>query len=109
MKRYSIAVADGRKDNKVHFHYYGRTDNPEEAIAKYRKSFTRWCQNVQDVKNEEHEIAHSYHGIRITDSLTKEAVFEESHISEELGWKKEYEEVVTKSGIIVRQGHWVKI
>lgn len=109
MKRYSIAVADGRNGNKVYFHYYGRTDNPEEAIAKYRKRFIAWAQEVQNINYEYREMTYNYHGIRIIDSLTKEVVFEESHISEEFGWKKEYEKVETEWGGVCVRGHWVKI
>lgn len=110
MKRYSIAIAYGRKENnKVYFHYHGRTDNLEKAIENYHKSFIRWCQSVQDVNDELHDIANNFHGIKIVDSQTKKVVFEEGHISEELGWKKEYEKVLTKWGGYYTRDYWVKI
>ena len=109
MKRYSVSVAYGRnEDNKVYFHYHDRTDSPEEVIEKYRKNFIRWSQSVQNINDELRDIVNDYIGVRIVDTQTKKVVFEESHISEELGWKRECEEVKTEWGIY-RKGHWVKI
>ena len=56
MKRYSISRAYDHRG--YHFTYMGRTDNVEETIEEYKASTFSW-------------------GIRITDSITKEVVFED--------------------------------
>lgn len=109
MKRYSVAYAYGRdKNNKVYFHYFGRTDDVEDTIEEYHKRYENWRKNICDTEYEFRDVTNNYHGIRITDSKSKDVVFEESHISEELGWKKEYEETEGNFGKYLKP-YWVRI
>ena len=95
MKRYSVSVAyrRNRKTNKIGYHYYGRTDNVEEVILEYKERLENWINHVTDENYEFRNYSvDDYCGVRITDSQTKEVVYEECHISEEYGYKKEFYE-----------------
>lgn len=100
MKRYSISVLY----SKNRFHYVARTDNPDKHIERFQEQLAHWREGVK----EESEWTSEFIGMRITDSKTKEVVFEETHFSEELGYKKEYELVDVGYGCQVTKGHWVK-
>ena len=109
MKRYSVSYAYGRdKDGNVKFHYFARTDDVENTIKEYHNRYIAWCKNICDEEYEFRGVTNDYHGIRITDSKSKDVVFEESHISEELGWKKEYKEVDGQFGKYLSP-FWVRI
>lgn len=94
MKRYSVSVAyrRNRKTNKIGYQYCGRTDNVEEAILKYKERLQCWIDRVTDENYEFRNSVDDYCGVRIADSQTKEVVYEECHIPEEYGYKKEYSE-----------------
>ena len=92
MKRYSVSRAYGRnrENGKISFQYDGRTDNVEVTKEQYKKGLDKWIKKITDENYEYRCIIDDYYGIRITDSKTKEIVFEDAHIAEEYGWKKEY-------------------
>lgn len=56
MKRFSISTPAHSDAKEVKFQYYGRTDNPEEVIEKYKNS-------------------PSDRALQITDSQTKKVIF----------------------------------
>ena len=101
MKRYSVSELY----SKNRFHYVARTDNPDKDVERFKKIVDGWRDRVK----EESEWADEFIGMRITDSKTKEVVFEETHYSEELGYKKVYELVDVGYGCQVRKGHWVRL
>lgn len=93
MKRYSISYARhrDRDTRKVTFQYDGRTDFPNETIQRYLKGVEYWAQQVTDESYEYRPIVNDFYGIRITDSQTKEIVFEDVRFPEDFGWKKVWE------------------
>ncbi len=109
MKRYSVSIAyyRNRENGKVGFHYSDRTDDVEATIKKYKKSLENWIKIITDENSELRCITSDYKGIRITDSKTKEVVFEDVHIAEEYGWKKEY--IKYESGRYGSTDKWLKI
>lgn len=89
MKRYCYSTCvDGYK-----FHYDGRTDNPEEIIAIFKKGLENWEKELNDEAYQFRSQTRYKKGLRITDSQTKKVVFEEVHTSEEFGWKVIFEKV----------------
>lgn len=90
MKRYSVSIAYGRKGDKVSYHYWGRTDDVEDMIEHYRERLQNWIKKVQDENYEYKSVVYDYCGMKIVDSKTKQVVFEDAHISEEYGWKKNW-------------------
>ena len=111
MKRYSIAIAYNRcrAKNKVKFHYYGRTDNIEETKEWYFGMLKRWIDNITNEDYEYRNILNDYCGIKITDSTTKEIVFEDCHLSEEYGYKKACEAYTCNGRTFYKVGEWQKI
>lgn len=110
MKRYSVSTAYNRNrtDNKISFQYYGRTDDVEQTIEAYKKRLQNWIENITDENCEYRSVLDDYKGIRITDSKTKEIVFEDVHLSEEYGWEKEY--IKTENSKYYKStGKWLKV
>lgn len=90
MKRYSVSIAYNRNINtgKIKFHYWARTDDVENQIARYQESLASWVARLNDEGYEYRHMMHDYHGIKITDSQTKKVVYQEAHTAEEYGWKQ---------------------
>lgn len=109
MKRYSISIADGRKNDKIYFHYVDRTDDVEKTIASYKASLASWIDRLNDEGYEYRHMTDNYHGIKITDSQTKKVVYQESHLSEEFGWRKSWTEKLNEFGWPYRHGEWERI
>lgn len=109
MKRYSVSKAYSRdyENDKIGFQYDGRTDDVEQAIKEYKERLQCWIECITDENDEYRAYTNNYHGIRITDSKTKEIVYEETHIPEEYGWKKEY--IKTEHGYYASTGKWLKV
>lgn len=110
MKRYSISIAYGRdrKTNKIRFHYSDRTDDVEHAIAFYKECLAGWIECLNDEGYQYRNQTDDYHGIKITDSQTKKTVYQEVHLSEEYGWKKEWTERSNQYGWTYWHGEFVK-
>ena len=100
MKRYSVSVLY----LPDRFQYAGRVDSVEVAIVKFKDDLSYWRESVLS----ECPYACSRCGVRVTDSVTKQVVFEEIHSSEELGYKKCYEELPVTFGYC-RKPYWVKL
>ena len=98
MKRYSIShvYSIDKKTNKVTFHYFGRTDSVEKAIEEYKENLMDWQKRIQDEDSEYRDLLKQYRGIKITDSQTKQVVYEDLHSSEEFGYR-------------MNNGEWEKI
>ena len=90
MKRYSVSIAYGRDRNtrKIKFHYWARTDDVENQVARYKESLASWIARLNDEGYEYRQHTNDYHGIQITDSQTKKIVYQEAHTAEEYGWKQ---------------------
>lgn len=101
MKRYSVSILYHRN----HFNYVARTDNPDENIEKFKKLVDEWRERVK----EENPFTDDFIGMRITDSKTKKVTFEETHYSEELGYKKIYEPFYYANGSCINKSRWVKL
>lgn len=110
MKRYSISIAYGRDrdTSEIRFHYNDRTDDVEEAIARYKASLAGWIERLNDEGYQYRNQINDYHGIQITDSQTKKTVYQESHISEEFGWRKEWTKRFDHHGFPYWHGEFVK-
>ena len=89
MKRYAISREYFRGVNgKLRFHYYGRTDDVEEAIEFYKGRLNSWVKKLTDENYPYRSEIVDCHGIRITDSETKKVIYEEVHYAEDYGWKR---------------------
>ena len=99
MKRYSYSTCY----DDYHFQYDGRTDEPERIIDLYRRALDRWIKELNDENYPYRSQTNYRFGIRITDSKTKEVVFEEIHSAEEYGWNVIKE--IVKTEYCTRQVH----
>ena len=111
MKRYSISIAYGRDraTNKLRHQYFERTDDVESSIASFKYRLSNWITRLNDESYEYRNQVDDYIGIRITDSQTKEVVYQEDHLSEEFGWRKEWTEKQNSYGWTYMHGEWVRI
>lgn len=88
MKRYSISTSyDWYK-----LQYDGRTDDPQKTIEWFRKCIAHWKEELNNENYEYRDFTRYRWRMRITDSKTKEIVFDETHTCEEFGWKVILEE-----------------
>lgn len=110
MKRYSVSWAYGRnrQNNKITYHYSERTDNVDERIKQYNEGLKFWISRVTDESYIHRNAVNDYYGIKITDSQTKKVVFEDFHLSEEYGYKKEWS-YVENGWCGYWKGEWKKI
>ena len=110
MKRYSISTGYGRtlEGDKVHFNYYGRTDDVQDTICKFKEKLQRWINMFQDESYEYRNHIDDYCAIRITDSQTKQVVFEEIHLPEQYGYKK-IKTIVENEYCSYVKGEWIKL
>jgi hypothetical protein len=110
MKRYSVSIAYGfGKDGKVRYHYRDRTDNVEAYIEIYKASLKRWIDCINDENYPFKGVLDPYHGIKITDSTTKQTVYEECHLPEEFGWKAVRTEMKNELGYTYYRLTWERI
>lgn len=82
MKRYAYSTCY----DDYNFQYDGRTDDPERIKNLYHRSLENWIKELNDESYPYRGQTNYRFGLRITDSKTKEVVFEEIHTAEEYGW-----------------------